>query len=479
MNRFIRISVCLILVLTMSLSGQDNIKLEENKAKIAVLELDNNGVTDSEIKALTDRLNIEIVRHNKYDLMERQKMNSVLKEMEFQLSDCTSDECAIEIGQMIGVEKMVAGSVSKVGEYYTVSTRIIDVETGRIELTGIVDMEGTIGQVLTKAIPSVAKQLCQIEEPGYDTAVNQKNVGYIKIGSSPEQASVFVNNRLIGITPITVELEPKVENMIRVAKTNYAPWQKIYVVDASEVVEINVRMTREVVEPEPIEEEETKEVDISAQIMNRVFRLSYINAASVDGLNNHVTGIGDYIDYFIATTDGLYNDYPVEILSFQGFELTSGQRFGKMFFLDFSIGILLSMLEESDTDKWDEESDISVDYYLPYVSLDTRFYPMPDGILNPYAIAGIGYNYMLLDVKLNDEAQSGASYQSLAIKLGLGLDLRFSRKFGIGVEYDFINTSMELTEAGDDYLDFENAGLKQIDLESGFLKVQLNFYSHR
>jgi curli biogenesis system outer membrane secretion channel CsgG len=93
------------------------------KTAVAVLELDPNGVSESEARALSDRLRIEIFNVGEYEVMERDKMNRILNEMQFHLDDCTTDECAIEIGRLIGVRKIIAGSISKVGEYFTVSAQ--------------------------------------------------------------------------------------------------------------------------------------------------------------------------------------------------------------------------------------------------------------------------------------------------------------------------------------------------------------------
>ena len=71
------------------------------KTAVAVLELDPNGVSESEARALSDRLRIEVFNAGEYEVMERDKMNRILDEMQFHLDDCTSDECAIEIGRLI------------------------------------------------------------------------------------------------------------------------------------------------------------------------------------------------------------------------------------------------------------------------------------------------------------------------------------------------------------------------------------------
>jgi len=53
------------------------------KTAVAVMELDANGVTEAEAKALTDRLRIELFNAGVFLVMERDKMNKILDEMQF------------------------------------------------------------------------------------------------------------------------------------------------------------------------------------------------------------------------------------------------------------------------------------------------------------------------------------------------------------------------------------------------------------
>ena len=62
----------------------------------------------------------------------------------------------VEIGRLIGVEKIIGGSISKVGNVYSVSSRIVNVETGEIEKSEIYDHIGEIGQLLTNGMREVA-----------------------------------------------------------------------------------------------------------------------------------------------------------------------------------------------------------------------------------------------------------------------------------------------------------------------------------
>jgi len=128
----------------------------ENLTNIAVVDFNGNNISDGEVKALTDRLRAELFKTKHFKVIEREMMQEVMKEQGFQQSGCTTDECMVEIGRLIGVEKIIGGSISKVGNVYSVSSRIVNVETGEIEKSEYYDHIGEIGQLLTNGMREVA-----------------------------------------------------------------------------------------------------------------------------------------------------------------------------------------------------------------------------------------------------------------------------------------------------------------------------------
>ncbi|MFC1499455.1 CsgG/HfaB family protein [Candidatus Zixiibacteriota bacterium] len=127
---------------------------------IAVLDLDANNIEEGEARAITERLRVKLTeKRDIFEVVERNRMESILSEVGFQLSGaCNTDECVVQVGQILGVRKMVAGSVSRVGILYTLQVRIVDVTTGRIEEVAYEDVSG-IEQVLTLATGNVADKL--------------------------------------------------------------------------------------------------------------------------------------------------------------------------------------------------------------------------------------------------------------------------------------------------------------------------------
>ena len=128
---------------------------------IAVIDLIGYDISESESKALTDRLRIELFNTKNFIIIERAMMNEILKEQKIQTSGCTTNECIVEIGKLIGVEQIVGGSISKVGRTLSISTRIVSVETGDILSTATYDHRGEIDELLTVGMRKIALKLIE------------------------------------------------------------------------------------------------------------------------------------------------------------------------------------------------------------------------------------------------------------------------------------------------------------------------------
>ncbi len=130
---------------------------------IAILDFEGIGVSTQEARVLTNRLGTHMVQLGRYQVIERGQMEQILQEQDFQLTGCTSNECAVEIGQLIGARQMLAGSFGKLGTVYTIDMRIIDVLTGRITRTTSYDIEGSISRLLTEGLAEAVRRIAGVE----------------------------------------------------------------------------------------------------------------------------------------------------------------------------------------------------------------------------------------------------------------------------------------------------------------------------
>lgn len=122
----------------------------QNKPTVAILDFDAKGITEQEVQTLTERLRTEIGNTKAVRLIERKALEKILEEQGLQQTGCTSDECVAEVGQLLGAEKMISGSVGLMGKTYTIDAKLFSVETGEIERTKSVSFDGNIEGLLTE-----------------------------------------------------------------------------------------------------------------------------------------------------------------------------------------------------------------------------------------------------------------------------------------------------------------------------------------
>ena len=76
------------------------------------------------------------------------KYREKIKEQGLQQSGCTTEECAAEIGELLGAQFMISGSVGKLGSTFSVDAKMVSVSTGEMTRTKSVSFDGTVGGLL-------------------------------------------------------------------------------------------------------------------------------------------------------------------------------------------------------------------------------------------------------------------------------------------------------------------------------------------
>ncbi|GEM_PF-6021622 len=162
-------------------------QISDEKTAVAVADLDADGITDAEQRVLSDRLRAEIWKTQKYEVLERQKMDDLLQEQGFQLSGaCDKASCLLEIGRLLPVEKIIGGSVGKIGNTWTITLRMIDIGSGRIEKTVTKDCPHcTIDDILSPFLSYAAKDMAGIESEYADNSPKTRE--NTKVAKAPKE----------------------------------------------------------------------------------------------------------------------------------------------------------------------------------------------------------------------------------------------------------------------------------------------------
>ena len=59
-------------------------------------------------------------------------MEAILTEQGFQMSGCTTEECAVKIGKILNVQAVITGICGKLVNRYVLTINIVNVESGKI-----------------------------------------------------------------------------------------------------------------------------------------------------------------------------------------------------------------------------------------------------------------------------------------------------------------------------------------------------------
>ena len=126
----------------------------------------------SELAALSNRFESEMIAQDSFLILERRRMDLILKEQGFQQSGaCAGSDCEVEVGQLLGVQKVFIGEVSRVGETTTLDVRRVDVATGRDEFGHSLDIHGTAEDVLRLGCREMALIQSGAKVPDKDRSV--------------------------------------------------------------------------------------------------------------------------------------------------------------------------------------------------------------------------------------------------------------------------------------------------------------------
>ena len=156
-----------ITVLTIALLAGAT-SLAQDGVRIGVMDLVSETVSEAETRILSNRLRIELVRTGEFTVIERERMDLILEEQGFQMSGCVAVECIVEIGQLLGMEKMIAGNIDKLGDIYMTNLRMVDVETGAIERVAQQDCQCGLQDVATNSLAQLAAEIAglgQLKSP--------------------------------------------------------------------------------------------------------------------------------------------------------------------------------------------------------------------------------------------------------------------------------------------------------------------------
>jgi TolB-like protein len=176
-----------ILVLV-ALLGCSVAAAERRIPTVAVFPLVAQGMDNSSASILTDALSDELLKSGKVRVMERTQMETILREQGFQKTgSCDQNECAVEMGKVLGIERIVVGTAGRLGESHTISVRAVDVASGEVLASDRRVIQGSIDKLLTEELPPLARSLANRLAGGVDAT----NTASGKPSEAPRETRIW------------------------------------------------------------------------------------------------------------------------------------------------------------------------------------------------------------------------------------------------------------------------------------------------
>ena len=126
---------------------------------VAISRLNAIKVDSGEVDVLGESLASALVSTGKVRVMERSQMDRILTEQGFQQSGaCEGGECAIQVGRLLGVDRIVVGSVGRIGHTCALNLRTVNISTGEVVGISSRTVQGDLEAVI-QILPAAAQEL--------------------------------------------------------------------------------------------------------------------------------------------------------------------------------------------------------------------------------------------------------------------------------------------------------------------------------
>lgn len=100
------------------------------KPRVAVMEFRAINVPSVLSAATAETLRSALIQLQRITVIEREQIEQVLREQQFNRSGLVEGNSAVELGRLLGANAIVVGSVTRFGETYLINARALDATTG-------------------------------------------------------------------------------------------------------------------------------------------------------------------------------------------------------------------------------------------------------------------------------------------------------------------------------------------------------------
>lgn len=131
---------------------------------IAVLPVTGSSLDSGARAGLSASLATELSRTGKFRLLEREGLGQLLAEQGLAGTGALDEqETCKRLGKLLAVDQLVLGSVSQVGNTWSLSARLVDATTGEVRRSATRNSKGSADGLLAEGTSRVSRDLAELE----------------------------------------------------------------------------------------------------------------------------------------------------------------------------------------------------------------------------------------------------------------------------------------------------------------------------
>jgi hypothetical protein len=160
------------------------------KPSLTVLNIDAQGVSYSPVQ-LGNIVRLEMDKLDQFQVMDKYDVIYLIEKNNLKIDNCYGKICLLEIGKLIKSDKMLTGSVERIGKTIIVTMRLIDVKTETIEKTEVnefLDLQNEMQRMVNITIREmfdleIDQELLTLltKKDNIDNAITAPNVGRLNL----------------------------------------------------------------------------------------------------------------------------------------------------------------------------------------------------------------------------------------------------------------------------------------------------------
>lgn len=122
-------------------------ELPVKKPVLAVVNLTPQNVSFEDANIITGFIQEELFFAGQHELIERTQVEEVLKEYQNKQTGICDLNCAINVGKQLKANQIIMGTVGKLGEYFTVQIKTVDIESDKISNMSSIRAKCQLGEL--------------------------------------------------------------------------------------------------------------------------------------------------------------------------------------------------------------------------------------------------------------------------------------------------------------------------------------------